>query len=726
MGLLERIAARGEARYSADDYLTQYVMPAQWSPYGNGLVQTLAGNRASEIVNTLPSYANAVRNCPPAFAAQLFRALVMSQARFTFRNLPYGNGNPRRPFGSSGLGILEKPWTNATTGELIARMEWSAGLAGNAYVIRQPKRLRVLRPDWVAILYGSHQEPEDAAYALDGEVIGYVYQNGGLWGGTGRPQTILPGDMAHWSPIPDPLHSGVGMSWITPAVREIQGDQLATTHKLRYFENGATPNLVVKGIPAATKEQFDQMVEMMEGSHAGVANAYRTLYLTAGADATVVGSDLKQVAFKEVQGAGETRITALSRVHPVLLGISEGLQGSSLNAGNFGAAKRTFADTWLYPSLQDLAASLAPIIDVPAGAELWTDTADIPLLREDGKDAADISATRAQALRQLTDAGFEWKSAVDAVTTGDFSRLKHSGLYSVQLQPPGAGDDDAKAKAAAAEAALLKTQMDTVKVAVDAGFDQESAVTSVEDGDLGRLEPGRQPPGSAAAPVKVGPPESPSRSVRHLPGKHNQLSHAHGGGSDDDDDEPEKPPEPEMPTVKVRTATGSNIHLSMQDGQLTIRMPPIDGVDGPDSVTLDRATSAEFAEELEVIEEVGTDYNNKAKKVFAAAKKAEAAGGGQEVWEPWFEIGSDGQRIIGGQLDAGGGAELHYELSMGDEPGEMMLAIAIRPPDADEDWTLDAAATDGAGDFLKWNQARKLRQEVDKLLADAAPQRGTT
>ena len=204
MGILDRISAsRLERRYSADTYLSEYIQPFLYGgntygvPGGNGLVQTLAGNRASEIVNTLPGYAAALRQCPPAFAAELIRAMVLSQARFTFRNLPSAR-SPRKTFGTTALSPLEKPWDNATTGELIARCEWHAGLAGNAYVVRQAKRLRVLRPDWVAILYGSDQEPEDAAHALDGTLLGYVYGNGGLWGGGNMPQTILPPDMAHW------------------------------------------------------------------------------------------------------------------------------------------------------------------------------------------------------------------------------------------------------------------------------------------------------------------------------------------------------------------------------------------------------------------------------------------------------------------------------------------------------------------------------------------------
>jgi phage portal protein BeeE len=445
VGILARIeAARGhdEQRMGVDAWLSDYLLPTQFGYNGNtysvqgpGLVTTLAGNRATEIVNTLPSYAAALRGCPPAFAAQMVRALVLSQARFTFRNRP-SSPTPRKTFGNRDLGVLERPWTGATTGELIARMEWHAGLAGNAYTYRQPDRLRVLRPDWVAILYGSDQEPDDAAHALDGELIGYVYCNQGFHSGY-RPQTILPPDMAHWSPIPDPLSAGVGMSWITPAIREIQGDQVATMHKIKFFENAATPNLVVKGIPAMTSDQFKEIVDAMEAEHAGIANAYKTLYLTAGADATVVGADMKQVDFAATVGVGETRIAVLSRVPAPLLGISEGLAGSSLNAGNFGMARRMFADTWIYPSLQDLSAAMASIVTVPSDADLWFDVADMPILREDAKDAADIEQIKATTITMYVREGFTWESAVAAVQGQDVKLLKHSGLVSVQLQPPG-------------------------------------------------------------------------------------------------------------------------------------------------------------------------------------------------------------------------------------------------------------------------------------------------
>lgn len=449
MGLLDRIdAARRPARSAIDQYISEYLLPGgafsfnggQY-PFGVnasalGLTQTLAGQRIASVAGTLPGYMGALRQSPPAFAAEMVRALVLSQARFTFRNRPWAR-TPRRLFGTTALNLLDTPWPNGTTGDLLALMEWHAGVAGMSYVARQTNRLRVLRPDWCGLVYGSDQEPEDAAAALDGDLLGVVYQNGGL-GARNSPRVLLPDEVAIWAPLPDPENPGIGMSWITPAVREIQGDIAATQHKLQFFANGATPNMVVKGIPAATPEQFSEIVDKLEARHSGVANAYRTLYLTAGADATVVGSDLKQLDFKSVQGAGETRIATLSRVPAVILQIAEGLAGSSLNAGNFGSARRTFADTWVYPMLQDLSAALAPLVKVPSDAELWFDTTDIPLLREDAKDAAEIEQVNASTITALVREGFTPESAIAAVMGQNMTLLKHTGLVSVQLQVPGA------------------------------------------------------------------------------------------------------------------------------------------------------------------------------------------------------------------------------------------------------------------------------------------------
>jgi len=127
-----------------------------------------------------------------------------------------------------------------------------------------------------------------------------------------------------------------------------------------------------------------------------------------------------------------------------LLGISEGLAGSSLNAGNFGMARRIFADSWIYPTLQYLAASHEAIVPPPPNprtglqdSELWFDTQDMPILREDAKDAAEIEQIKMSTITGYVKEGFTADSAVAAVNGQDVKLLKHTGLVSVQLQPPG-------------------------------------------------------------------------------------------------------------------------------------------------------------------------------------------------------------------------------------------------------------------------------------------------
>jgi len=91
------------------------------------------------------------------------------------------------------------------------------------------------------------------------------------------------------------------------------------------------------------------------------------------------------------------------------------------------------------PLWGNAAGSFAKIANVPAGSELWYDESAVAFLREDQKDAAEIQKLQAATIRQLVDAGFDPESIKTAVVASDWSALKHMGLWSVQLQPPGTG-----------------------------------------------------------------------------------------------------------------------------------------------------------------------------------------------------------------------------------------------------------------------------------------------
>jgi hypothetical protein len=93
------------------------------------------------------------------------------------------------------------------------------------------------------------------------------------------------------------------------------------------------------------------------------------------------------------------------------------------------------------PLWRNAAASLAVLLKPPPGGgqvRLTYDDRDIAFLREDQRDVAEIQAKEAQTMRTLTDAGWTPESVKAAIQNdGDWSLLVHSGLFSVQLQPPG-------------------------------------------------------------------------------------------------------------------------------------------------------------------------------------------------------------------------------------------------------------------------------------------------
>lgn len=459
-GMLERVAAR-HARLSAPAGRKEFVQPPFWA-YDALTAPLLAstpllGNR-ERIDTNFEGYVTAAYKANGViFACMLVRQLIFAEARFQWRE--FRQGRPGNLFGSPELALLERPWPGGTTGELLARMEVTASLAGNFYATvvddrgrigraaQGPnRRLKAMRPDWVTIVIGVPRDPESASpHDLDARVLSYIYEPPPV-GGRRRsePQILLPEQVCHYSPIPDPLAQYKGMSWLTPIVEEVRADKAATVHKGRFFTNGATPNLAVVFDKDVAPDAFQRFVSEFKAGHQGADKAYKTLFLAGGADVRPLSVDFRQLDFKATQGAGEERIMAAAGVHPAVVGLAGGLQGSSLNAGNFGAAARMTANRTLKPLWRIAAASLQTLVTPPReGAELWFDDRDVAFLREDASDLAKIRSLDAQALRTLVDGGFNADAAVDYVQTNDLNRLlgSHSGLLPVQLRPPGSGED---------------------------------------------------------------------------------------------------------------------------------------------------------------------------------------------------------------------------------------------------------------------------------------------
>jgi hypothetical protein len=433
---------------------------------------TLGGQKAEPIPNDFVGYVNrAYKANAVAFACHLTRLMLFAQIRFAYRARNRDNGRPGDLFHSAALDLLDRPWPGGTTADLTARMIQDADFAGNSYVtdsrhLNLPtngtRQLHRLRPDWCYLILGSQLEPGDPNLGMDAHVLGLFYDPPAA-SSDERTRVLMPGEYAHFAPIPDPLAHFRGMSWLTPVLREIQADGMATIHKLKFFELGATPNMVIKH-DFNDPDKLKRAAALFKEQQEGVGNAYRTLHLMKGADPQVVGKDFQQLDFKATQGAGETRVAAASGVHPSIVALSEGMQGSPLAEGNFQAARRLTTDRTLRWLWGNASASLETLTGSPRQAELWYDTRDVAFCQEDEKDAAEISQIQATTITSYITAGMTPDSAVAAVETGDLSLLEHSGLVSVQLLPPGTGDTSAAVPVPARDVAGLMRDGWTVAV----------------------------------------------------------------------------------------------------------------------------------------------------------------------------------------------------------------------------------------------------------------------
>jgi phage portal protein BeeE len=442
MNLLDRLKGGSRDISNIDEYIAAVQqfnfggIGYGFLPYGGGMPQiqqTLAGQATEMAPNNFVGLARgAYQSNGVVFACMLVRQLVFSSIRFRWQNVV--NGKPSDMFGTPELGLLERPWMNGTTQDLLSRIIQDADLCGNSYWTREGNELVHLRPDWVDIAVAERMKA-DGRGQIGWRKAGFVYTEGGR--GVGDPVGLLPDEVVHFCPIPDPLATYRGMSWITPILREIRSDQSMTQHKAAFFDNGATVNMVVKHAPGAAEEAVEAWVKKFESKFQGAHNAYKTLQLYPGADVTPVGANLQQIDFKNVQGGGETRIAAAAGVPPVIVGLSEGLAAATYS--NYGQARRRLADGTAHPLWQNMAGSMEQILSRPPGkgVRLWYDASDVPFLREDEKDAADIQKTRAETINTLITAGYEPDSVIKAVDSGDLLLLKHSGLTSVQLLPPG-------------------------------------------------------------------------------------------------------------------------------------------------------------------------------------------------------------------------------------------------------------------------------------------------
>lgn len=427
-------------------------IPVQWSGLDDNFAFLNYGSVSGRAVNSegppvdFDLFAEKFyKSSAVVFAVAQTRSRPFSEITFKWRPMDAHNV-AYSLFGTKELSILENPWPMASTRDLLVRALQDVDIAGNFFAVREmgadgKPRIRRLRPDWVDIILSA-----DPRVATSADVIGYQYYPGG---GTAAPEIYLPEEMCHWAPIPDPSAHYRGMTWLTPALNDVMVEKETNRHKVSFFKRGAILSTMIVFPPGMGSDEAQTYKDRFESKYGGMMNSGRPMYIGGGIDVKVLETDFSKLDMKSIVGMAETHIAIAAGTHATVVGLSEGMEGSSLMQGNYQVANRGFVNSTMRYLWGSFCGAIEHLVDPPrsrgkrSGAiKLWYSDADVSILNDDREERANIQGKSAQTLNNLIVSGWTPESAKEFIITDNPDVLVDSGYRSVQLYKPVEGDPD--------------------------------------------------------------------------------------------------------------------------------------------------------------------------------------------------------------------------------------------------------------------------------------------
>jgi len=406
--MLDRLLRRATypGTYSEADYSgAQYVTTG-------GATTGPAGNRESSPPGIVREARAAYKANGIVFACLAVQQWLLSEARFKFQSKVDDH-----LFGDQSLAIVENPWPNGDSGDLLARMGRDGAL-GNAWIRKVvpaaggDAQLIDMRPEAVTIISQELPDDQGRVYRVP---IGYAEDMG-----PGRePQFYSVDEVGHYAPLPDPDARWRGMSWLTPILREVHADQALTGYKAFHLDNGAQPGLTVKYSMKLSEPTVETLRKRIRARYGGPENAGNVLILDEGADVSATGSTLEQLQADAVTKAGERRICAAAGPGMLII--------CGFEQGDYMHAVRQMADLWARPHWRMICSALEHLVPTSATSapvRLWYDVDGVAALREGELERSQSFLVRMQGLASAVQAGFSRESAILAADSGDISLLK--------------------------------------------------------------------------------------------------------------------------------------------------------------------------------------------------------------------------------------------------------------------------------------------------------------
>jgi HK97 family phage portal protein len=310
--------------------------------------------------------------------------MALSMAYFeppvrVYRTDPRGN---RRPVNSGApldlQDLLDHPNPYMSPAELWFWAAYSQNIDGNAYL----EKVRAVGGNVVQLVPRSPHQIKPITEKGSGNLIDWYK----FTYAPGKWEPIAVEDMVHLKLGFDDRDHRIGLAPIKRLLRHVCADDEASRFATTLLQNFGLPGLVVQTPDKSLSEEQAEKIKAKVSGAFGNDNRGNVGVLSNGATMSQFGFSPEQLNLKALHQIPETRIAAVMRVPPAVVGLSVGLEQTS-NFASFEQIREQFVEQTLAPlwRLRDdkLNAQLLPEFSSIPSVSIATDLSVVRALQED-------------------------------------------------------------------------------------------------------------------------------------------------------------------------------------------------------------------------------------------------------------------------------------------------------------------------------------------------------
>lgn len=305
--------------------------------------------------------------------------------------------------------------------DLAGASYWQKVRARNGMVVQ----LWPLRPDWMYPIYGAPG------------IRAYEYRIPGQ-----APATINTEDVLCFRNL-DPIEIFSGLSPVAVAGRAVSVDNDSTDFIKSMLEQGGIPPAILTSKLKLNNEAVSDIRRRWKERYGGFRNWTEPAVLDSDASFQRTGMTVDELALPQMNERSESRICAVMRVPPILVGAQVGLERSTFS--NYEEARKAFWEDTLMPVYNNILTELNRGLVPEFGGDIklvW-DFDEVPALTENANDRSQ------RAVAELQSGGITVNMFLKQVGEDEIGEpgdvfLRQS---SVQMIPADATVDDLRAQA---------------------------------------------------------------------------------------------------------------------------------------------------------------------------------------------------------------------------------------------------------------------------------------